>query len=191
MTDPRSPETLSGCRAEARRLLKQLRGSDPDRARVAAARFVRLRSFTARGIDGVLAVRASVKLKHALALLAEEHGFASWIELKQTLEARPVFHVPRHSSLLNRWFADHAQARASLAAYGGYLLPFRDQFFVTESEGVRELGLDPEDPDWAAVGFDMVRPLDLAAHARLCAKRRAAIEGAEEAQRRATGLPGD
>jgi hypothetical protein len=43
------------------------------------------------------------------------------------------------------------------------------------SEGIRELGLDPDDPDWAAVGFDMVQPLDRAAHARLCAKRHTAI----------------
>ena len=116
-------------------------------------------------------------------MVAEEHGFSSWLELKYPLEMRattadlPGFHTARHNSLLNRWFSVHAEARASLAELGGYLLPFADQYFVTESEGVRELGLDPHDPDWAAVGFDMVQPLDLAAHARLCTKRRAAIAG--------------
>jgi hypothetical protein len=182
VTDIRLPDTVSGCRAEARRLLTWLRGSDPTRARAAAARFLRLRSFAAAGIDGVLAERARVRLKHALALLAEERGQASWPELKRTLEAQaalraamPPFHSRRLETLLNRWFTDHGEARASLQAQGGYLLPFRRQFFVTEAEGIRALGLDPADPDWAAVGFDMVRPLDAAAHARLCDKRRAAI----------------
>lgn len=183
MTDSPLPETLSGCRAEARRLLKHLQGNDHERARAAAARFARLRTFADGGADGLLATRARVRLKHALAVVAEECGFAAWLELKRTLEARvrtavmdpPTFHSPRLDSLLNRWFRDHAEAHASLEEQGGYLLSFREHFFVTESEGVRVLGLDPDDPDWAAVGFDLVRPLDRAAYARLCARRRAAI----------------
>ena len=179
MTDSPLPESASGCRAEARRLLKHLRGEEPRRARAAAARFARLRSLAALGSEGVLAQRARLRLKHALAVVAEEHGQSSWSELVHALEAgalaAPSFHDPRIDALLNRWFADHAEARASRTAHGGYLLPYRTQFFVTESEGVRLLGLDPLDPDWTAVGFDLARPLDRAAHARLCARRRAAL----------------
>ena len=181
MTDSRLPETLPGCRAEARRLLAHLRGGDPGRARRAAARRARLRSFAAIGVDGVLAQRARVRLKHALAVVAEELGAASWLDLAHRLAGRarsaalPSFHTPRLDTLLNRWFTRHDEARASRDAHGGWLLPFRDQYFVTESAGIRELGLDPDDHDWAAVGFDMVEPEDAAAHARLCARRRAAI----------------
>jgi hypothetical protein len=183
VTDSHPPQTLSGSRAEARRLLKHLHGSDHERARAAAARFVRLRSFAELGAEALLAARARVRLKHALAVVAEEGGFASWVALKHAFEELahtaaadpPGFHTPRLDSLLNRWFRDHAEARASLAQQGGYLLPFREHFFVTESEGVRALGLDPDDPDWSAVGFDLARPLERAAYAWLCARRRAAI----------------
>ncbi|MSR62109.1 MAG: hypothetical protein EXS08_06670 [Planctomycetes bacterium] len=179
-TPSRTPATISACRAEARRLLDHLRGVDPERVRAAAERFARLRSF-ATAVAGLLSARERVRLKHALAVVAEENGASSWPELKRRLEARaasaalPPFHAPRLESLLNRWFTSHAEARASLQELGGYLLPFREQCFVTEAEGIRALGLEPEDPDWKAIGFDLVRPLDAAAHARLCAKRRAAL----------------
>jgi hypothetical protein len=180
VSDSRVPESLSGCRAEARRLFKHLRGADPARARAAAERFVRLPPFRAAGAEGVLAERAGLRLKHALAVVAAELGFPTWNELVRTFEAPAgpdvaLFHTPRHSTLLNRWFTNHAEARASLAAREGYLLPFGRQCFVTEAEGIRELGLDPADPDWDAVGFDLVQPRDRAAFARLVAKRRAAI----------------
>ena len=69
-----------------------------------------------------------------------------------------IMYVPRMDAILNRWFTTYEEARASLESEGGYLLPFRNQFFVTTSEGIRELGLDPEHPDWARIGWDWVRP---------------------------------
>lgn len=182
MTDSRSPESLSGCRAEARRLLSHLRGGDPARARAAAMRFLRLRSLADIGLEGLLARPARVRLKHALAVVATEQGAPSWLALVRAFEARsaaqpglPSFHTPRLDSCLNRWFTNHAEALDSLRREGGYLLPFRGQFFVTEAEGILALGLDPDDPDWSAIGFDLVKPLDVPAHERLCRKRRAAI----------------
>src|SRR5262249_51864266 len=77
--DSRRPAARSGCRAEARRLLDPLRGDDPLRARDAARRFVRLRSLASAGLDRLLAMRERVKLKHALAVVAEEQGYASWL----------------------------------------------------------------------------------------------------------------
>ena len=83
----------------------------------------------------------------------------------------PVMYVARMDAIVNRWFTTYEAARASLEAEGGYLFPYRGQFFVTLGEGVRELGLDPDDPDWARIGFDWVRPADEAAWARLKGKR--------------------
>ena len=80
-------------------------------------------------------------------------------------------YVPEMDAILNRWFTTYEAARASLDAEGGYLFPYRSQFFVTLSEGVRELGLNPEDPDWERIGHDWVRPQDREAWTRLCAKR--------------------
>jgi hypothetical protein len=50
-------------------------------------------------------------------------------------------------------------------------LPYKGQFFVTLSEGIRELGLDPDDPDWELIGWDWVQPKDDAAWKRLKEKR--------------------
>lgn len=38
---------------------------------------------------------------------------------------------------------------------------------MTPREGVRELGLDPDDPDWVTIGWDWVRPADDEAWRRL------------------------
>ncbi|HEX8161140.1 MAG TPA: hypothetical protein VF538_04670 [Pyrinomonadaceae bacterium] len=67
-------------------------------------------------------------------------------------------YVPQMDAVVNRWFTSYEEARASRESEGGYLLPYKSQFFVTEGEGIRELGLDPEDPDWALIGWDWVAP---------------------------------
>ncbi len=85
----------------------------------------------------------------------------------------PVMWVNRMDAVLSRWFTSYKAARASLEAEGGYLLPYRDQFFVTLGEGVRELGLDPDDPDWVRIGYDWARPADLEAWKRLRDRRAA------------------
>ena len=84
---------------------------------------------------------------------------------------RPLMYVPRMDAILNRWFTTYEAARASRESEGGYLLPYRNQYFVTLAEGVRELGLDPDDPDWARIGWDWVRPADAQAWERLKEKR--------------------
>ena len=80
-------------------------------------------------------------------------------------------YVPRMDTVLSRWFTSYDDARVSREREGGYLLPYRHQFFVTTSEAIRELGLDPDDPDWAQIGWDWVRPEDEEAWKRLYSKR--------------------
>ena len=74
---------------------------------------------------------------------------------------------------LNRWFATYDDALASLREMGGFLLPFRHQFVVVEDAAIRALGLDPGDPDWHAIGHNVVSPADREAYARLNEKRAA------------------
>jgi hypothetical protein len=71
-----------------------------------------------------------------------------------------AMYVPGMEVCLNRWFRTYDEAKKSQEAEGGYLFPYKNQFFVTESEAVRELGLDPNDPDWKLIGWDWVRPLN-------------------------------
>lgn len=87
----------------------------------------------------------------------------------------PVMYAPRMDAYLNHWFTSYEEARESLMTTGGYLLPYEDQFLVTVGGAIRELGLDPEDPDWARIGFDWVSPRDTRAWQRLRTKREIAI----------------
>jgi hypothetical protein len=94
-------------------------------------------------------------------------------------EIKTNMYVPRMDAVLNAWFTSYEEALATLKREGGYLLPYKGQFFVTQSEGIRELGLDPNDQDWAAIGWDWVRPKDLHAWSRLREKReKVALSGA-------------
>lgn len=83
----------------------------------------------------------------------------------------PTMFETRMDAILSRWFTTYEEARASLESEGGYLLPYRNQYFVTSGEAIRELGLDPADPDWAKIGWDWVHPRDAEAWQRLRAKR--------------------
>ncbi len=84
-------------------------------------------------------------------------------------------YVSGMSVFLNRWFTNYDEAKKALAAEDGILLPYRNQFFVTEAAAIRELGLDPDDPDWARIGYDWVHPKDSEAWERLVTKRRESI----------------
>ena len=83
----------------------------------------------------------------------------------------PVMYVESMDAIVNRWFTIYEEARSSLQAEGGYLFPYRNQYFVTLREGIRELGLDPDDPDWERIGWDWVQPKDKDAWERLRDKR--------------------
>lgn len=87
----------------------------------------------------------------------------------------PLMYVESMDAFLNHWCSTYEEARALREAEGGYLLPYRSQFFVTVAEAIVELGLDPQDPDWERIGWDWVRPLDSEAWEFLRDKRRTVI----------------
>jgi hypothetical protein len=113
----------------------------------------------------------TIRLKHALAVVAEERGYPSWTEMKTALEhmawESTAWYARGMDVFLNRWFTSYDQARAARATEGGYLLPYRNQFFICPRDAVRLLGLDPDDQDWARVAWDCARPSDPAAFDRL------------------------
>ena len=191
-------DALSDYRAQARRLLKDLRrdadrsDAAPTTATAAAERFVRLRSFANTTVDQLLLRVEGLQLKHALAVVAQEAGHSSWLVLKRHVErqtsgddsgtagivantAQPVMYERSFEWLLNTWFAHYDQARTALEAGGGFLLPYKSQFFICEEEGIHLLGLDPGDPDWAHIGNDWVKPADVEAWTRLRDKRLEAL----------------
>jgi len=169
-----APVTLHECKVRASLLLKALHSADSSRATKAAERLRTLPPFAGLSSAELLARRDSVRRKHALAVIAREQGHGSWAELKQALgeEEGPRFDPEAFfsrpmSPYLNRWCSSYEEALASLQAAGGYLFPFRAQFFVCEAAFLGALGVDVADPDWERIGRDWVKPLDLAAHARL------------------------
>lgn len=82
-----------------------------------------------------------------------------------------MMYAPSMDAFVNRWFRTYEEARTSLESEGGYLFPYKKQFFITEKEAIRELGMDPDDPDWELIGKDWVRPLKLDAWERLKKER--------------------
>lgn len=171
------PQPLSECRIRAKRLLKQLKqSSSGEMAEEAAARFMRLESFSGMTAARVVENQDGLKLKHALAVVALEEGYGSWTALKVSAEATgPEMYDPRMDTFLNRWFARHEDARSSLEEEGGFLLPYKSQFFICETGAIKMLGLNPEDPDWEIIGRDWVKPRDRDAWLRLARKRGEAV----------------
>ena len=159
-------------------LLKDLRSDDRGVARGAAERFRRIQPFKSRSIDDVLTGRESVQRKNALGVVAREQGYLAWKNLK---DAADVLWCPRGSDVFwHNWCKSHAEAREYLEARGGFLLTAHGSCFIAEAGFIEFLGLDPRDPRWETIGYDIHEPLDTVARDELVALREAAAKrGAE------------
>jgi hypothetical protein len=139
------------------------------------------------GTDALRAAAARVRRKHCLAAVAREAGFSSWEHALRILEddghgREPadgdfgtVLYAARCGGHLNHWFASYAEARAFLVeapAPGAprYLLAYKRHFFVVDRFFIEAIGLDPDDDDWKAIGWDWARPASFAARRRLYGK---------------------
>lgn len=117
-----------------------------------------------------------VRRRHALAAVARELGFGSWLQAQRVLRGElaldygDLLAPPECAAHWNVWSASYDEARAIRAQTGGFLLAFRRQFFVADEHHVRTLGLDPEDPDWERLDRDWPRSPEVGARARLYAR---------------------
>jgi hypothetical protein len=126
---------------------------------------------------------AEVRRRDCLAVIAAELGFPNWPQAKHTLTTEEditdfgdLLCPPRFGGgHINRWFARYEEAAAVRETCLGYLLAYRRQFLVVDRYYIEDLGLDPEDADWDALGFDWARPANPAARVRLYAKLIAAL----------------
>ena len=87
------------------------------------------------------------------------------------MDSGTAWYPSRLDVYLNLWFASYEEARKAREEEGGYLLPYKKNFFVCPPGAIRMIGLDPDDPDWELVGWDCARPRDEEACRRLCEKR--------------------
>jgi hypothetical protein len=131
-----------------------------------------------QSIDEVLDSREGVQRKNALDVVAREQGYVGWKNLKDAADV--LWCPPCSDRYWHNWCKTHAEARAYLEETGGYLLTAHGRCFIAQSGFIEFLGLDPEDPRWAAIGFDIHQPLDVAARDELVALREAAAKRAEE-----------
>jgi len=177
-TDSAAPVSLQECKVRASLLLKALGSPDASRAASAAERLRVLPGFAGLSLGEVLARKGMVRRKHALAVIAREQGHVSWVALKEAREGTPGPHHVDFERLLarvggaylNRWFTSYPEAAASLREVGGFLFPFRGQFFICEASLLQSLGMDPQDADWGRMGRDWMAPRDGDAQGRLAQK---------------------
>jgi len=160
---------------EAALLLKHAQQSDPPLDE-AIARFRALSTFASLSSDDQQAL-AELQLKHAMTVISVENGYESWTELKSALEhaaatsplaeVRDQFYPQRGAAYWNNWFASYKKAKDVHKQSRGFLLPFRNQFFICEEGFVDELGLPAELPEWKTIGFDWVHPAHVQTWLRL------------------------
>ena len=139
--------------------------------------------------EALASAAARMQRKHCLAVVAREHGFTSWEQAKRVLggsaeetDFGTMLYGVASWGFLHPCFATytetHVFADDALRSGGRpFLLAFGRQFFVAGSAFVASLGLDPQDADWRAIGWDWPRPRDGDARRRLYAKRITALRG--------------
>ncbi|MBX9805506.1 MAG: hypothetical protein K2Y18_07120 [Alphaproteobacteria bacterium] len=155
MNKSRKASTLEEYKIQASILLKSLKGKD---AAKAVKRLKRLPEYANLSTAEIL--QRDIKRKHALLLIAFENGFGSWLDLKMQIN----FIV---GGYLNPWFANYNEAKTHLKATGGFLLPYKKQFFICEADYMKHIGFNPDDPDWLLIGYDWAVPEDTKAWQRL------------------------
>ncbi len=161
MNMPRQSLTVAECKIQASILLKSLRSKNLETAKQAAKRFQRSPEFAALALEEI--IQTDIKHKHALNVIALEKGFPSWVDLKSQLP----FII---GGFLNKWFTNYDEAKSHREAAGGYLLPYKKQFFICDENYIRQLGFDPHDPDWKLIAYDWAHPNNHAAWRRLYKK---------------------
>lgn len=167
-------DLLREVRIRASLLMKSLARND-------AAALARVhRYLSARKSKQVMPVDGSaVKRRTALEVVAQEFGHTSYAVMRELLSDNrrqpssgkmvdtELFFRKGQFAYWNNWYADYADAVAHRRTAGGYLFPYRHQFVVVEADFLVGLGVDPTNADWAAIGFDWVKPQNQAAFERL------------------------
>ena len=157
---------IDDLKQRARRLHRRATAGDPDA-------IARLRALPELSELDDAQVASSARRRHALSALARALGFDGWPHAKAVLSGdavrdRGVLMFREHGGAYwNIWSADYDEAARIRREHGGYLLPYKHQFMVVEAPFVASLGLDPDDPDWDAIGRDWLAPADRAAWSRL------------------------
>jgi len=118
----------------------------------------------------------AIQRRHALSAVARELGFSGWSHLTRVLhdrdlrDAGTLMHRESGGAYWNIWLASYIEASSIRAEHGGYLLGYKSQFFVVERHFIESIELDPDAPEWNAIGRDWCKPRDWGAWERITAQ---------------------
>jgi hypothetical protein len=152
-------DAIRELKVRAEILHKSLQAQQP----AALKRLRRLPAWRRAADEAVAQAAASLRRHDCLNLIAVELGFPNWTEARRTLTGAGsnldfgnLLYPPRCCGHLNRWYTSYEAAASARASCQGFLLAYRRQYFVADRYFIESLGLDADDPDWTALGFDPV-----------------------------------
>ena len=145
--------------------LKKLKQSMPDREHAASV-------YGRLGVAIPYHDSTSIKRRDCLNVIARELGFPDWQQAKLTIAGDGNAQefgtlLYRGGGHINRWYVNYDEAAADRTNSKGYLLGYKRDLLVVDRYFIESLGLDPDDRDWVAIGFDWIRPKSLTARGRL------------------------
>lgn len=150
--------SLSEIKIQAQILLKNINSSDH---KLKADALAKIAGYLGK-INLALATE-DIQLKHSLAYLADDYGFANWANYKFYFEHSQLSKFIPQGGFFNQWFSNYKEAKAILQATGGYLLPYKQQFFICERGYIEYLRLNPDDENWRKIAHNWVEPEDFSA----------------------------
>ncbi|SAL41643.1 hypothetical protein AWB73_04318 [Caballeronia turbans] len=121
-------------REHARRLLRHARDGDTSASMPVLRRLLAAKVTRAERLADLHAMRGDLQLKHLLAMLAAELGYASWDVCKPDIDERAGAIIDRYrldagafNDYEKNWFANEADAREWQRAHGGYIVRYGEQ----------------------------------------------------------------
>lgn len=154
-------------KTQANFLLKDLNNATKEPAQNAAERFLQLPFLKYSNAANILADKSFFRLKHAYHVLAIEAGHTNWVSLREQLIKEDCMYHSGCSTYLNIWFANYNEAYAYFIKNGGYLLSYRQYFYVCNAEVIKVLKLDKCQAEWEAIGYNWVKPANINAYNRI------------------------
>ncbi|WP_244815663.1 hypothetical protein [Caballeronia sp. Lep1P3] len=121
-------------REHARRLLRRAREGDTSAALPVLRRLAAATVMREERIAELYASRGDLRLRHLLAMLAAELGYAGWDACARDIDARPAARIDRYrldagafNDFERNWFASEADALGWQRENGGYIVRYGDQ----------------------------------------------------------------
>ncbi|WP_162065964.1 hypothetical protein [Burkholderia sp. THE68] len=121
-------------REHARRLLRHARDGDTSASMPVLRRLLAAKITRAERLADLHAIRDDLQLKHLLAMLAAELGYANWDACKSDIDAKASAIIDRYrldagafNDFEKNWFANEAAALDWQRAHGGYIVRYGEQ----------------------------------------------------------------